>query len=421
VNIENGCVYIPIYATQIMDEVVVQLYQNGAATGAKLSMTPMYYLKAVMSALTGDEYATTRALVQAIATYAGEAVSIAEKRVGAYYGDKTETLAQLQLDGNGGLADVIKLKDGRFIIIDGGVSAGKANTARLYDYLMAHNNYQKPVIAAWVFTHYDGDHTESAFNLLTGHQNKLDVQQIIYCFQDNAEVFKNADTGEFNDNEHAENAYNLTASRKAAFAKIQELYKDTTAFASTEYVKLCNFIDGLAHPDYPAYVKMEVLVSVETDTANGTSNSHNDWSAALKFTFISGKTFLTFGDCTETRMKWLHNTYGTAMESDVVQATHHGLVGGYQATYEDAMKEGSSIVLWPTTYEVLYNKARNILLTEIPHYYYNQAYNEFLRNNSVSVKSPIDNSQLGGFDGELYHDTTYVINMADLVVTEWAQ
>lgn len=72
----------------------------------------------------------------------------------------------------------------------------------------------------------------------------------------------------------------------------------------------------------------------------------NDMSLALRFRFTSGRTALIFGDCMQHALRLMTAMYGDYLKSDVLQVTHHGLIGGERGTYEMVDPE---ICLWATS------------------------------------------------------------------------
>ena len=366
----------------MMDEVVLKCVSISTVTDdAALSMTPMYYLANVTPA--NDAQA---ALVQAVATYAGEAIVAADKRVGVTP-VADSTLAQMPLDteAGGGMSYVMKLADGRFVIVDGGATKDEYNARILWDYLMANNNYQKPVIAAWIFTHLDGDHTYNAFRFMRYYRDRIEVETVAYTFA-TADQFTITDADSAETKAHKENAISLVAPQMTNFGHIQA-WNPGTQFIDLKQGNVLTFGD----------VQMKVFMDASIST--GDAVSHNDYSGVYKFTFTQGtadtaddKTFLVLGDSTAPRTAAITSLGdGYDVKADVLQAAHHGMYGGVKATYEAV---APTITLIPV--------CEDHLKTHTSMSYYAD-YNTWLRNNSTVY----------------YHDNVVVVNMKTLSVTTW--
>ena len=99
-------------------------------------------------------------------------------------------------------------------------------------------------------------------------------------------------------------------------------------------------------------VKVDVLMDVN-DKYPSNPMEANDLSSVWKMTFTQNtastaddKTFMVLGDCSKDRTKALGELYdASVLKSDVMQSAHHGLVGGYLATYKLI---APSIALVPT-------------------------------------------------------------------------
>ena len=101
------------------------------------------------------------------------------------------TVAQLQM--RGGMAYVIQLNDGRFIVIDGGEAGTESryqmNKKVLYSYLKARKQGEKVTIACWVITHFHSDHVDVAMRFMREYQAELDVQAFAYHYAPTVEFF----------------------------------------------------------------------------------------------------------------------------------------------------------------------------------------------------------------------------------------
>lgn len=312
-------------------------------------------------------------------------------------GEIKTTLTQLELDDNGGMCYVIQLADGRFIVIDGGYKSANHRN-RLRAYLDEHSPTPKAVIACWLITHLDPDHTENMYDFLLFYRNSVDVQCIAYTHP-LAEDFP--ETGTAISVMTSSLAYWKSAKRWFPNAELWDMQRGDVK----------NFGD----------VSLQVLMTAN-ERVPVEITSHNQRSAVVKFTFTQGtadtaddKTFMMMGDNgggggeSNARNKWLVATYGAAvLKSDVLQVVHHGLVGGYLPLYQAI---DPSICLWPTHEERFagrYDADGDGSYSDDYQYCTQTDYNKWLRNNSIRVRQ------------HYHHSQTTIIDMSDLSVdTSW--
>ena len=101
-----------------------------------------------------------------------EAYSIMKKTI--------PTVAQLSLV-DGGSSYAIKLFDGSFILLDGGLAGDDYdyNVAGLWRYLSENTpEGEKPVIADWIITHFHSDHVDLAARFLIEYKKQNNGQII---------------------------------------------------------------------------------------------------------------------------------------------------------------------------------------------------------------------------------------------------
>ena len=216
------------------------------------------------------------------------------------------TLFQLR----SGLCSLIQLENGEFIIVDGGIKDEEAE-ARLYEFLRENSPNGQPTVALWIFTHCHKDHIGLATNFVRDYKDKVCVKSFAYQFpncdkvqvaMEDVELMK-TQIDEFEEN--IKNAY--------PNAVVYTLHTGQSYF-------------------YPG-VEIEVLWSID-DTFPYPYLSFNDTSAAFRLKFRNGKTVLYLGDCQNEVCKKIATRYGDYLKSDVMQVTHHGLIGGDKGLYE---------------------------------------------------------------------------------------
>lgn len=82
-----------------------------------------------------------------------------------------------------GMCYAIRLSDGRFVMIDSGTNF-EPDVESLMQFLRDNSPYEKPVVAAWFFTHPDCDHFFLFNDLMDKYGEELLVQKIIMNFPD---------------------------------------------------------------------------------------------------------------------------------------------------------------------------------------------------------------------------------------------
>ena len=227
------------------------------------------------------------------------------------------TVTQLKLKN--GMCYAVRLENGEFIIVDGGIKDEEAE-ARLYEFLKENSPNRQPTVALWIFTHCHKDHIGLATNFVRDYKDKVCVKAFAYQFpncekvqvaMEDVELMK-TQIDEFEEN--IKNAY--------PNALVYTLHTGQSYF-------------------YPG-VEIEILWSID-DTFPYPYLSFNDTSASFRLKFKNGKTVLYLGDCQNEVCKKIATRYGDYLKSDVMQVTHHGLIGGDKGLYEIVDPE---ICLW---------------------------------------------------------------------------
>lgn len=270
----------------------------------------------------------------------------------------TPLLHQLTaLDDNGedgGMGYIIRLSDGRFIVIDGGYETLESATA-IYKFLSENapdkNNI---VIAAWYMTHTHSDHSGAfvAFakysSVLSLAYGNVTIESVMYNACDTDEQLENCAT-----DTSKKAAVESTLTEYYPNAKV---YKPLTGqvytFAETSIEILYTMSDFLPN-----------TIQAESDGNGGDYNIQSVVSIIdIDNTADKSDRFFVMGDTTLTACQEMSSRYGTYMESDYVQVAHHGLNriedgtshncrrnGPDTTTYDYIVKENSTIALWPTS------------------------------------------------------------------------
>ena len=253
----------------------------------------------------------------------------------------------------GGQSMLIRLTDGRFIVIDGGhhPNTGSKSAELLVEALKEQSrDYlktgEKITIAAWFITHTHTDHT----GMLVGNFAKfkdMKIEKFLVNF--------------ISQDEH-NRSMNSTQYGSAWTASSGNGWKQMQNIANALGTKLQTVHVGQTF--YLANVKMDILYTLES-YAPKVCNTFNTSSITAKFTFDTGDTCLITGDTTGFGLDIVNKMFGDYIKSDIVQISHHGAnTGGYdRGTMSFYTTAAPKTLLWPVgpaayaeRTQLLYNK-----------------------------------------------------------------
>ena len=200
-----------------------------------------------------------------------------------------------------GMCYVIKLSDGRAVIIDGGFNY-ENNADNLFGTLsklgISKNADGQYMIAAWFFSHGDGDHIGIMNSMGDKYGEKLDVEYIVQHLPANSAISASSTVGE-----------------SAFIEKCKEIFPNVVFLvphAGVQYFIGNAVIDMLYTPD--------LVWSPETPITY-----YNSTSIVYKVRG-GGVSFLSTGDAGESAFKVLWESYDPIVFTcDVFQVPHHGL------------------------------------------------------------------------------------------------
>lgn len=256
-----------------------------------------------------------------------------------------------------GLSVVIRLTDGRFIVVDGGhnnasVAKELGDTLREYSAEYRKAN-EAPVVAAWIVTHAHGDH----YGALLNHyrvMGDIKVERFLVNYLSESERQKAMNSSEYGKNWDNDGAqYNVTPAVAKYFgAEVHQVH--------------------VGQVYYLADLKMEILYTIESFAPN-TCNALNTSSTVMRMEFDGKTDYLSTGDATGYGMEICSDMYGDYIQSDIVQVCHHGYsTWGDDAGMIEAYKTiNAPTVLWPQglhAYPNYQNKAYNKVVFEVPNY-----------------------------------------------------
>jgi beta-lactamase superfamily II metal-dependent hydrolase len=190
-----------------------------------------------------------------------------------------------------GMSYVIRLSDGRFVIIDGGYDEYE-EAERLYDILMAQNMLEKITVAAWIITHPHGDHY-FALRELAKTPACISVKTLMYHFP-----------AEFRDRKG-----------NGCPAAIRDM--ESIAAALGAEIRL---------PQVDEHIDVDGMDIHVLYTPTDCSILNNPNQLSLIFT-VQGpqKKLMVTGDAYSRNMQIAVWRYDKALKADILQLPHHGL------------------------------------------------------------------------------------------------
>ena len=237
------------------------------------------------------------------------------------------------LQNNAGMSYVIRLCDGRFLLIDGGYDEYD-EAERLLEVLERQNtNFEKPQVAACIITHSHNDHLGAITRLIRDYSDRITFKDFIYNWPD-PDYFKTRP-----DCEHTE------------FDSLVKGLTGVKEIRATTGQRFCY-----------ANATFDVLYSCD-DTYPEFTEQYNNSSLVIMMQ-INGKKLLWTGDAGVKASDCLVERYGeTALRCDVLQVPHHGYGGGTDRLHRATAPK---ILLWPAPdylYRIVKDWSHNEYLT----------------------------------------------------------
>ena len=200
-----------------------------------------------------------------------------------------------------GSSIIIKLKNGHYIVNDGGT---EQELGYLLDYLEEITpGDAKPVIEAWTCSHFHRDHIDNMFLFL---RNPANVDRVyvegLYANIPGEFVVKN---------------YAGIQAEIDMFVQMSSLLKSTDG----GHPEIYRMQTGQRY--FFCDVSMEVLLAQEQIDPSTYTNGFNDTSTWLMF-YIDGQNVSIGGDSSQVNMEWLMDTYEKSfLDFDVFETLHH--------------------------------------------------------------------------------------------------
>lgn len=207
-----------------------------------------------------------------------------------------------------GMSYVIRLSDGRFIVIDGGRNF-EPDADRLYKCLVDGVVHKKPVIAAWVMSHPHSDHFHCFMGFMDKYSDRVIIEKFMFNFP------------EHDDLKH----YPKLAQKDDRF--------ETDTSEMTNIPIMLHWINRIGASIYTPQTgqtyfigdaRLEILSCI-CDTI-GTSDTINSTSLVIRME-LGGQVILWSTDASYSIAK-LPERYGDYLKADILQVPHHGFQCG---------------------------------------------------------------------------------------------
>ena len=218
-----------------------------------------------------------------------------------------------------GMQYIIRLTDGRFVVIDGGMNEYE-ETEHFLELLDQQNvTGDKPVVAAWFITHPHDDHFNLFSHVMTEHQDCLQLESLIYSWATEEYSRPGSDLTDFNKAIEA-----LDASVKI----IQPHTGQRLTYSGATFNILYTHED--ACPDFLTNVNdTSIVMRMDLDEQAEAGNRRT----------------MFFGDAMFGTAERLCDSYADeTLRCDLMQVAHHGYSGGSDRLYRTV---DPTVILWP--------------------------------------------------------------------------
>lgn len=233
---------------------------------------------------------------------------------------------------------VIKSKEGKLVVIDGGYSGDPGIKNYLLDMLKNISGMDKPIIDAWFLTHIHEDHTSEFARILLNHADEIVIKNIYFNFPKKEWLLsKMTDVDvQWHNFDLLENAFDTYYGTKGYLDKHEGV-------KAGDKFKIDN-------------IEFEILLA-NIDKAKIV----NDTSIVIRMK-SDNQIILFLGDLYFSNGDYLAELYGANLKSDIVQMAHHGQNGVGLNVYKLISPK---VCLWPTPDWVWHNVHGHYQTTEV--------------------------------------------------------
>lgn len=216
-----------------------------------------------------------------------------------------------------GMCFIFRLADGSFIIEDSGHNA-KDQSKAIYDTLCELSGQKDNiVIAAWIFSHFHGDHTGGFYNFTKYYSDKVTIEKFIWNYP-------TEETFNMNDKILSQKQKMLSTVESYPDAQIIEAHPGQVYYIRNMKFEVLSTVDLLPWKDIPFF---------------------NNTSTVLRM-YFGGNVITMMGDCGPKESEVLLGAYGDYLKTDILQVTHHGYIG---ASAELNATLDPTVALWPVS------------------------------------------------------------------------
>lgn len=252
-------------------------------------------------------------------SYVNIAVDCTDKGALPQFEDNSEKITEIQVTHiNSENSYLVRLEDGRFLMIDGGTISreGRNNADMIYKQLVAQNEREgKPIVAAWLITHPHGDHMNGYYDFSQKYKDKVDILSVICNMPNSA-----ADMVDYSNR-----VYNTL---------------------DTYYPEADFIVAHIGQRFAFAGLDLDILWTHE-NLYGVTYGDTNLSSMVFSMQMPAGRMIIT-GDQQWQGCKIINAIYAEELECDIVQFCHHSYNGGDIGMY-DSMNP--RVGIWSTNIE----------------------------------------------------------------------
>lgn len=220
----------------------------------------------------------------------------------------TPRLSQLYLCDYG-MSYVLRLSDGRLVIIDG-ANVYEKDVDNLFARLQKDSPAEKPVIAAWIFTHPHSDHYFCFFPFMEKYGNAVEIQKFFFHFPESQDFVHYPKLGK------TENVFSRYSGEEGITSSeiLQRFYEKLEAMGTPVYTPHAGQYYRIGD------AKLQIFSAMD-DTIHCCQNIN---AASLMFTVELGGQKIFFGGDGSFADSLLAERYCNELKSDILQFPHHG-------------------------------------------------------------------------------------------------